>query len=69
MTGRVIAPKDNEPATISSGQQIPYVTFDEARNTVIEMIDALTELTVTPHVLSGRVTEFIEAHERIPDEI
>ncbi|MFC1650397.1 secretin N-terminal domain-containing protein [Candidatus Latescibacterota bacterium] len=47
-----ITTQDNEPATISSGHQVPYVTFDEARNTVVEMIDASTELTVTPHVLS-----------------
>ena len=47
-----ITTQDNEPAIISSGQQVPYVTFDEARNTVVELIDASTELTVIPHILS-----------------
>ena len=47
-----ITTQDNEPAVISSGQQVPYVTFDESRNTVVELIDASTELTVTPHILS-----------------
>ncbi len=60
-----ITTQDNEPALISSGQQIPYVTFDEARNTVIEMIDALTELTVTPHVLSdNRILLDVDASRR-----
>ena len=47
-----VVTQDNEAAVISSGQQIPIVTYDEARNTVIEMVEALTELTVTPHILS-----------------
>ena len=47
-----VTTQDNEPAIISSGQQVPYVTFDEARNTVVELIDASTELTVIPHILS-----------------
>jgi len=47
-----VTTQDNEPAIISSGQQVPYVTFDEARNTVVTLIDASTELTVTPHILS-----------------
>jgi type IV pilus assembly protein PilQ len=47
-----VTTQDNEPATISSGHQVPYVTFDEARNTVVELINASTELTVTPHILS-----------------
>ena len=48
-----ITTQDNEPATISAGKQIPIVTYDEARNTVIELIDASTELTVTPHILTN----------------
>lgn len=43
---------DNEPAIISSGQEVPVTTYDEARNTVIELIQASTVLTVTPHILS-----------------
>ncbi|MFC1552466.1 secretin N-terminal domain-containing protein [Candidatus Latescibacterota bacterium] len=63
-----ITTQDNEPALISSGQQVPYVTFDEARNTVIEMIDALTMLTVTPHVLSdNRILLDVDASRRSAD--
>ena len=47
-----VTTQDNEPAIISSGQQVPYITFDEARNTVVTLIDASTELIVTPHILS-----------------
>lgn len=43
---------DNTPATISSGKRIPIITFDEARNTIVNLEEALTSLTVTPHVLS-----------------
>lgn len=48
----LVVTQDNEPANISSGQQVPIVTYDEARNTVIELIQATTVLTVTPHILS-----------------
>ena len=47
-----ITTQDNEPANISAGKQIPIVTYDQARNTVIELIDASTTLTVTPHILT-----------------
>ncbi len=47
-----ITTQDNEPATISSGQQVPFITYDEARNSVVTLFDASTELTVTPHILS-----------------
>ncbi len=47
-----VTTQDNEPATISAGQELPVITYDEARNTVIELIRASTELTVTPHILS-----------------
>ena len=47
-----ITTQDNEPALISSGQQIPFLSYDESRNIIREMIDATTELNVTPHILS-----------------
>lgn len=47
-----ITTQDNETAIIKSGQQIPYLTYDEARNLVTEMIDVSTELSVTPHILT-----------------
>jgi len=47
-----VTTQDNESATISAGQEVPIVTYDEARNTVIEMFPASTELVVTPHILS-----------------
>ncbi len=47
-----VTTQDNETATIRSGQQIPFLTYDEARNVVTQMIDASTELQVTPHILT-----------------
>ena len=47
-----VTTQDNEPATISSGQEVPIITYDEARNAVINLVPALTELIVTPHILS-----------------
>ncbi len=47
-----VTTQDNEPATISTGSQVPILTFDEARNTVIELVDATTSLRVTPHILT-----------------
>ncbi len=43
---------DNKMARIFMGSQIPVTYQDEAFNTVVKMIDAGTELTVTPHVTS-----------------
>ena len=48
-----VTTQDNETAIISSGQQVPYITYDEARNTVITLIQANTVLEVTPHILSN----------------
>ncbi|MHB9028706.1 MAG: secretin N-terminal domain-containing protein [Candidatus Latescibacterota bacterium] len=47
-----VTTQDNEPAVISSGSQVPIITYDEARNSVIELVDATTSLRVTPHVLT-----------------
>ncbi|MBD3322668.1 MAG: type IV pilus secretin PilQ [Chitinivibrionales bacterium] len=47
---------DNKEARLFMGQQVPVRYLDEAGNTVIRMIDAGTELIVTPHVTGeGRV--------------
>jgi type IV pilus assembly protein PilQ len=47
---------DNRQARIFTGSQVPVVHLDEARNSVVTMVDAGTELTVTPHVTGeGRV--------------
>ncbi len=47
-----VTTQDNEAATISSGQQVPIITYDEARNSIINLVPAITQLTVTPHILS-----------------
>lgn len=47
-----VTTQDNEPATISSGQQVPIITYDDARNTIINLVPAITQLTVTPHTLT-----------------
>ncbi|MDR0307605.1 MAG: type II and III secretion system protein [Chitinispirillales bacterium] len=41
---------DNKEAKVFMGQQIPVTSRDEGGNTVIQMIDAGTQLTVTPSV-------------------
>lgn len=47
---------DNKQARIFTGQQVPIVSLDEAGNSVVKMLDAGTELTVTPHVTGeGRI--------------
>lgn len=47
---------DNKEAKIFTGQQIPLTTLDDAGNTQVTLIDAGTELTVTPHVTGeGRI--------------
>ena len=60
-----VTTQDNEPATISSGQRIPIITYDEARNSVVTMEDATTQLVVTPHTLSDdRILMEISATRR-----
>lgn len=47
---------DNKQAKIFTGQQVPVVHLDEAGNSVVSMMDAGTEMTVTPHVTGeGRI--------------
>jgi len=65
-----ITTQDNEEAIIRSGQQVPYVTLDQARNTVVELFDASTELVVTPHILSdNRILLDILASRRSADGV
>jgi type IV pilus secretin PilQ/predicted competence protein len=41
---------DNKEARVFMGSQVPVKYLDKAFNTVIQMVDAGTELTVTPHI-------------------
>ena len=59
---------DNTAAEISSGKEIPIITFDEARNTVVELKEALTRLTVTPHILSEERVQLDIIAERTATE-
>ena len=45
---------DNKEANIFMGSQVPFTYRDESFNTVVKMIDAGTELTVTPHVTGDK---------------
>ena len=45
---------DNKQAKIFMGSQVPVTYRDESFNTVVKMIDAGTELTVTPHVTGDK---------------
>jgi len=47
---------DNKEARVFTGQQVPIVTQDIAGNSIVSMVNAGTELTVTPHVTGeGRI--------------
>lgn len=60
-----ITTQDNEPATISSGNQVPFITYDEARNSVVTLFDASTSLLVTPHILTAdRILLDVDARRR-----
>ncbi len=56
---------DNKEASIFMGQQVPVTYLDEAGNTNIQLIDAGTELRVTPHVTgNGRIMLDLEPQKR-----
>ena len=60
-----ITTQDNEPANISSGSQVPFITYDEARNTIVQLFDASTSLQVTPHILTNdRILLDVDARRR-----
>lgn len=46
---------DNQEATIESGKEVPYKTFDENNNPKTEFKDAKLSLKVTPHVIDGKI--------------
>ena len=46
----LIVTLDNKMARIYMGSQVPVKYLDKAFNTVIQMLDAGTELSVTPHI-------------------
>jgi type IV pilus assembly protein PilQ len=65
-----VTTQDNEPANISSGSQVPYVTYDEARNTIVQLFDASTALKVTPHILTDdRILLDVDAKRRTADGV
>ena len=45
---------DNKEAKIFMGSQVPVTYRDESFNTVVKMIEAGTELTVTPHITGDK---------------
>jgi type II secretory pathway component GspD/PulD (secretin) len=45
---------DNKEAKIFMGSQVPVTYRDESFNTIVKMIDAGTELTVTPHITGDK---------------
>ena len=45
---------DNKEARIFMGSQVPVTYRDESFNTVVKMINAGTELTVTPHITGDK---------------
>jgi type IV pilus assembly protein PilQ len=49
-----ITTMDNKEAKIFMGSQVPYTYRDESFNTVVKMIDAGTELVVTPHITGDK---------------
>lgn len=56
---------DNKEANIFMGKQVPVTYFDQAGNTNIQMIDAGTELTVTPHITGeGRIMLALSPQKR-----
>jgi type II secretory pathway component HofQ len=56
---------DNKEANIFMGKQVPVTFQDEAGNTNVQMIDAGTELTVTPHITGeGRIMLALNPQKR-----
>jgi type IV pilus assembly protein PilQ len=49
-----ITTMDNKEAKIFMGSQVPVTYRDESFNTVVKMIDAGTELIVTPHITGDK---------------
>lgn len=67
----ISAPKittlDNKVAFIKTGKSIPFAT-SSAEGTQVELVDAVTSLSVTPHITpDGYISMKIEAHRDQPD--
>jgi type IV pilus assembly protein PilQ len=45
---------DNKEAKIFTGSEVPVTYQDEASNTLVKMVEAGTELTVTPHITGDK---------------
>ena len=50
---------DNEPASMSNGQEVPYTTLDDSGETTVEFVDAVLRLDIEPHIIDG---EYIRMH-------
>jgi len=48
---------DNEEATLKSGDEIPYQSYSDNQGTDVQFKEALLELTVTPHIIAGRMVK------------
>lgn len=59
---------DNVEATISQGEQIPFITRDEAGNPQVDFKDADLSLTVTPRITAdGKISMTIMAENNYAD--
>jgi type IV pilus assembly protein PilQ len=59
---------DNIEAVISQGEQIPYVSLDDAGNTKVEFKDADLSLVVTPRItVEGKISMNIKAENNYAD--
>lgn len=48
---------DNEQATLKSGYEIPYQSYSNDQGNETQFKEALLELTVTPHIIDGRMVK------------
>ncbi len=44
---------DNQTAVTENGEEVPYITIDEAGNTQVEWKEAVMRLEITPHLIDG----------------
>jgi type IV pilus assembly protein PilQ len=52
-----ISTLDNEEATLKSGFEIPYQSYSANEGSDVQFKEALLQLTVTPHVIDGRMVK------------
>ncbi len=56
---------DNQPASMSNGQEIPFVTLDDSGETKIEFKEAVLKLDIEPHIIDG---EYIRMHISVQND-